>query len=574
MASTRELVVKLTADTGQFAKAMQAQTASINKFASMAKTAGIAMLGFMGVQQVGAFAKEVMGATGAAADLARDIGASVEQVDALTWAAKLAGLEASNLHGMMTKLSVATQKFAQGGESKAFEALGLDKAATAGKSAYDMLRMIGERAKGLSGINVTGVFSELFGKGTALRMWDFFENLEQTEKKVREVYDALGLSNESTLNVEALDDSFVELKTTLGLITRVLLNEVGPAIIKTVESISKFVVKVSGGYRDYLTVIKDAAEKAKAEGKGFFGVLGAQLAVIKEINSSAEKTYANVADGIRASKEEAKDLFDLFADLGNQIMAGLPANFDQLGEDADKLTESLKTAAEKYADSMAALDQMKGLDFVSDETYARAVEKYREELEKATPELQELKKVIEGNIDPLRKFAEEMYKLEGWHGLGFLDSGTYKSALEKLKTETAGALNITALIDADDSGMNKFFEDAKKLADSFKGGLIDESQYTQALQRLNKEMRDNDPLVQAAASWEEQLKEMQEQMAAANEERLQGSAATASSLSEIIGKGSEGRQDYAREAWTEQKKTNQLLEQLVANMRAYVPVYG
>lgn len=103
MASTRELVVKLTADTGQFAKAMQAQTASINKFASMAKTAGIAMLGFIGVQQVGAFAKEVMEATGAAADLARDIGASVEQVDALTWAAKLAGLELSNLHGMMTK---------------------------------------------------------------------------------------------------------------------------------------------------------------------------------------------------------------------------------------------------------------------------------------------------------------------------------------------------------------------------------------------------------------------------------------------------------------------------------------
>jgi hypothetical protein len=533
MASTRELVVKLTAETGQFARAMSAQTASINKFAGIAKSAGIALLGFMGVQQVGAFAKEVIDATGAAADMARDIGASVEQVDALTWAAKLAGLEASNLHGMMTKLSVATQKFSQGGASKAFEALGLDKAATAGKNAYSMLKLIGERTKNLNNLQATGIFSELFGKGSAIRMWDFFGNLEDTEKKIREIYDTLGLSNESTLNVEALDDSFVELKTTLGLITRVAVNELGPALISVAEGAAEAVLKTTGFYRDYLTVIGDASDKAKEKGKGFWGILKAQYDAITDINRSAEKTYSNVADGIRAAKDEGEDLFDLFANMGKQIMAAVPVDYEDLGAQADKLIESLKTAQEKYMEAIGNYSKMKEYGFLDDDQFSKAIEKQREELEKATPELQELKKVIEENADPLKKLAEARQKLEGWNWLGFLDADTYRSALRKLEKETADTMK-----------------------------------------RLSEETVEKNPLLDAWREQEETMQSIIDGMRQTEEERSRGSASTASSLSEIIGRANEGKQDYERDQVAELKRANQLLERLANNMRAYVPVYG
>ncbi len=517
MATTRELIVKLAADTGQFSKAMTAQTATLNKFASTAKAIGGAVAGLFAVQKVTQFFSGVMDSAEATANMSKDIGASALEVDALSRAFENAGLEAEKIPALMQRLTLGMGELMRGGKADAFKALGLDRAAIAGRTTYEVLRMIGGQVADLGSIEATGILKELFGKANAMRLQEALGDLTETEGKIRGIYDALGLTDKAAQDIEALGDEFSDLKDTMDLIGRVALSEMAPSIIKATEESASAMIKFGRFYKTYYDVIGAAMEKAKDQGWGRFWQTAAGVAAIPA--ALFGQGTESVQDLLNQFGPKETNAFQAMGKELESMYKREQAYLESLESRAEKVRESIATPKQKFDEEKKGLDELLGAQTITWDEYIAKIALMEEELNKANPQLQELKKVLEDNVDPMAAFVAQAKKLEGWRGLGLLDEGSFQRAMDKLKKGMFGDYTV--------------------------------------------QVRET----------EQRMKELSEQYEKMNAPR-EGTASTASSLSEIIGRSNEGRQDYARETWTELRRANVLLEMLVGNMRTYVPVYG
>lgn len=148
---------------------------------------------------------------------------------------------------------------------------------------------------------------------------------------------------------------------------------------------------------------------------------GASEAEIKRLRELAGALYDKQA-AEKAAKEAAQD-------------------HDQVMEDGKRVLEEVRSAAEKYAARLAELDGLLKAGAISQETYAKAVEKARREME------DHAKDGISGIRRALRKYAEEAN--DSAKQIDEAITGAFKSAEDALvEFVTTGKLNVSDLVNS------------------------------------------------------------------------------------------------------------------------------
>lgn len=189
----------------------------------------------------------------------------------------------------------------------------------------------------------------------------------------------------------------------------------------------------------------DAANKASEQTRDLIADLTTSLNLFGQGREEFIRKYVErVGDG--ASDAEIKRIKDLAGALYDKQAAEKAAkeaaqDHDQVMEDGKRVLEEVRGAAEKYAARLAELDGLLKAGAISQETYAKAVEKARREME------DHAKDGVSGIRRALRKYAEEAN--DSAKQIDEAITGAFKSAEDALvEFVTTGKLNVSDLVNS------------------------------------------------------------------------------------------------------------------------------
>jgi hypothetical protein len=224
-ATVGELVVNLTARTGAFNRGLDSAGRKTGRFGSKLRSVtptiakfGAAIAGFIAVRRLAGWFREGIEQIDRMAKVSRKLGTTVEQLNALHFAGKKAGIGVNTIDMALQRMTRRVAEAAIGtGEAKAAIAeLGLDPAKLSAAGPYESLLKIGDALKQIEspaqrvrlafklfdseGVEMVNILSE----GSA--------GLEEAKRKM----DALaGSTSLGAKNVEALTDKLTEFGSVL-----------------------------------------------------------------------------------------------------------------------------------------------------------------------------------------------------------------------------------------------------------------------------------------------------------------------------------------------------------------------
>lgn len=421
------LNVLLSADTAQFSSAMDKAAyvaeRDLQKIAFKGK-AGVAAVTTALVAAGTAIAisvKKTIDHADEIGEMASSLGLSAEQLSSLEYAAKLSGMGIEDLRTSFQKFNNTIFDGASGVKESvsAFKSLGITVTDNNGKikSNYDLLLETAEAFSKMSdGVQKSSIAQTLFGKSGA-QMIPLLNSGKDGIKELAEEASRFGVVLNSDMVVAA--DKFNDNMTRMASISRGLIASFTSGMLPTLANLT-----------DNLNSSSEALESFKEAGKSVSTVIVALvnsgmvlIDTFKTVIDTVGAGAAQIVLALNMKFKEAMEVGRLYAEDQTKRWSNLAANvtknwnaisdtvkdsslkigqnfsglsdsitaFNKKQQEGENLTETLRTAQEKYNDEMEKYKDLLDAGAISQETYERAAKKAQETLEKNSETTKRLK---------------------------------------------------------------------------------------------------------------------------------------------------------------------------------------
>lgn len=462
------LLINLEANTRQFTGEMQKATGSINSFQSGMKKMAGAFAGIFAVRSVLNYAKGVSDAADAQNKLARRLGVTKSEVDALELSFTKGG---QSIQQAEKTLDIFNRRIGElrAGETtmvETFQRLGISVESFLGQSYVDRLITIKKTLEGMTTDARAFASQELFGRGGA-KIYEGLKGLEESSALVKEINRELGITDDSVGSIEDMNDAFTENKKRLELVATAILTKLAPAIEEGVLAFGRLGIagaKTGGILGSYFESIGQAYEMGGIGSAVNVGVGGVDI-------ETQNQRYENY---IRQLEQ------------GSLSPSGgtLPTNLDRINARSDM--EGNAAAEEEAQQRVESLtNSFLELFGTLDTNGAAALQKYQEGLRVVENAM------AEGIITEEKK----------WEVLGIL-ADQYHKVVPNAIDETVAALqreqealnqtmtayqNLAMGMDYAPEQIS-FMENSQVLYDAWQAGIIGIDEYTMRVNILMNEM--------------------------------------------------------------------------------------
>lgn len=444
--------------TGRFVRSTTASFAKISKAVVASAAAASAGLAFM-VRRTGLAIDEQV-------KFARRIGITQAELAGLEIAASRTGVGIDTLRRGLQNMVKQIGDAANGtGEAReALFQLGLDARALAQLSPEEQFRAIADAMSGIS--NETGrvtIAFKLFGaRGAGLlnTLALGSKALAQFSSEARDFGTAL--SEDQASAVEAMNDRIDDMKRLLGGLFTQITAELAPAVVNLTKRFLAF-AKSMGGVgpvaKSTLSGIIKAVSTITVGLRGLFAIFQSGIGVVLKGLSKALGLFPGLENFSQALEQEADDLvgklnevIDSTADIGNidDLFAPIAESaqvasdsvgdvsdavreslreFENLQREAERVIEETRTPQERFEKELEKLKKLFDRGLIDEDTFNRAVEKARKQLEEATKSVKAEVDISEPKAAQFRQITRG--QLERTAGLGIVDPQT--KALNSLR---------------------------------------------------------------------------------------------------------------------------------------------
>lgn len=382
MTDLAKLVVRLEAQTAEFAKQLEKSQSQLRKFnKETSSTAsnigkGIAAAATVAAAAIGYFTKATIDNADRLNDLSKSVGASTEFLSQMEFAAKQSGVGAEELSKGLAKLSKAALSAAKDGGASAetFERLGISVQNADGtmRSTEDLLLDVADKfSKMENGVAKTGLAMELFGRSGATLIPLLNEGRSGIEA-MRQEADALGLTLDQNAAAAAdqFNDNLERLKGAASGVVNQAVQQFLPTLVALTDRFVKS-AKEGGGlkaaidllvitFKGFVTagiIVKSVFEQL---GRIIYGVGAAVVAVAQgefrlakeEISDAFAQARSNVTDDMELIAQVWSDTVPQVTESARQMDAALE---DTVIFSPDKAGEKAREAAEKAREALAGM---------------------------------------------------------------------------------------------------------------------------------------------------------------------------------------------------------------------------
>lgn len=440
------LRISLGLDSAQFSSGLKNAQTGLQRFASLSKTAGLA-IGTAMVAAGGAMAlamRNVINEADEMSKLAQAIGVPVDDLSRLAYAADLSGVSVEDLGKAVKRLSAGMYEASQnatGGAADAFRALGVDVADTEGRmrSASSVITdLAGRFALMPDGVEKTALAMKVFGKSGA----DMIPLLNSGSDGLRDMYaeaERLGivLDEETAKAAERFNDNLTRLgKTKDGIVTKItagmlpaledlssgmvtaakdsdLLRGTGHALGWTLKALASVALATGGTFYAMASAIGMAGKAMYAFARGQYGAAAGVFAIEGARVQATLDSLEAIHDGIwnpRAGgggPPPAVEGLQLIGDNANGARRSVARltdaeretarAADDLASAAERTFAETRTPLENYLARLRELDEQLAKNKISQDTYTRAVRMAGVALDSADPLSQAGARIAEEN---------------------------------------------------------------------------------------------------------------------------------------------------------------------------------
>lgn len=242
------------------------------------------------------------------------------------------------------------------------------------------------------------------------------------------------------------------------------------------------------------------------------GLVAEAQARIEELNETIAATPSSIMEKIEAGAgtpavpQDTSPITDETPPAVREATQDL-TRWNDVMREGQQVTQSMRTASEKHADTFAHLTQLLAVGAINWETYRRAVAEANKELRDADPAIKAARKAMEDAASegrriyeetrtPQEKFAAEMADLESLLQVGAISWDTYMRAVAKASAELKGAgdaaggvseeqrkleQNAKQFTESAKTPLDRYKEEVAKIRDTLAAGLITEEVAASAL---------------------------------------------------------------------------------------------
>ena len=328
--------------------------------AVLAKGIGMAANAFMNASRAAlSYAASAANAVDQTNDLAQRLGMSVESLQALQMAAKLAGVDDAT--GALQKLTVAIGNAAESGKTEAFTKLGLDFQALQSMAPEEQFKAIQSAIAGLATpAERAAAAVAIFGKAGVELLPLMSQNLEEIEQRMRRLGAIVG--EDQVEAIGSMNDSLDMVKASFEGIVATVLGNLAPVVESLTNEILSMVetfnsVSGSGGegiantITDALLDIADYFAGIFDNAVASFDGFGTTMQEIGAVFEFVGNVFTAVAEILRAG-------FNLFQIAGNVLAMGLGKFLEGIGswvsKDLEQFGKDLTANAQKQANQNSA----------------------------------------------------------------------------------------------------------------------------------------------------------------------------------------------------------------------------
>lgn len=452
MAGLGDLVVRLSAETAQFTQALDKATYQTQKnFQSMQSSAKMlaGALGlYLSADAFAGFIKGQIDAQDALFKTSQKIGISVEDLSKLSYAAKLADVDAKQLQIGLVKLSKGMVEASNGTGDvyKGLSAMGIAVKNADGtlKSSSQVLNEISDKFSTYEdGANKTALAVQYFGKAGA----DLIPLLNGGSKAIREAGDELErfggvVKEKAAKEAEAFNDNLTRLGTLASIVGKDIANGITPYLNQLAEEF--IVARKNGiGFMDMLSMGTR------------FGNYAEQLAEIEQEIIAVQKAWsfplgASRDERLEALERQKKTLTDLIKLREEQKIKD-----NMMGPPSSAMG---KAQAPTPADESVQKALSKSIELTNKYTASMGELVAKRQLALQTPFMtQEEIKLQEDNIAIQKAFSDAQAGLIKLKEEGKLTDSAYLEQAKKLGESYADAILKTQELSKEQETLNGSF---------------------------------------------------------------------------------------------------------------------
>lgn len=334
--------------------------------------------------------------------MAQSIGLTVEQLSSLEYAAKLSNLSLDELRVAFQKFDKAIFEGSKGSkeQANAFKSLGISITDTGGniRRNYDLFI---ESAEALSrmenGAQKTALAMVLFGKNGA-SLLPMLNGGKEGLKQLADEAEKLGvvISANTAASAEIFNDNMVRLAESVQGVINKITEGMLPSLValsehfKTSQTSLENFSTAGEFFGNWLAGITSVVEMLIVDLRVLNLVMrlefGKAEELVKSFAADQEKMWSAIATRSQTGTTNAQKSLRDYTDSLN--------TFNKKQEEGKTLTESLKTAQEKYNDEMIRYNDLLASGAISQETFERAASKAKETLDKSATATSKLKNVV------------------------------------------------------------------------------------------------------------------------------------------------------------------------------------
>ncbi len=414
------LNVLLSADTAQFSSAMdkaayvaERDLQKISQKAKLSTTAIIATVTAIGTA-IAVSVKKTIDHADEIGEMASSLGMTVEQLSSLEYAAKLSGVGIEDLRTSFQRFNSTIFEEAKNVKDNAgvLKNLGISVTDTNGrlKSNYDLLL---ETATAFSkmedGVQKSTTATTLFGKSGA-QMIPILNSGKDGIKKLAE--EAVNFGVVFNNDMVAAADKFNDNMTRMASVSQGLIASFTSGLLPTLanltdninssaealesfketgRSVATIIVALVNTGMVLVDTFKTVIDTLGAGAAQISFMLNLQFKEAMEVGrlyaEDQSKRWANLAVNLSKNWNAISDTVKDGSNKTGKNLSGLSDSiiaFNKKQEEGKTLTESLRTAQEKYNDEMAKYKDLLDSGAISQGTYDRAAKKAKETLEKSS----------------------------------------------------------------------------------------------------------------------------------------------------------------------------------------------
>lgn len=461
------LLIDLVANTSQFTGEMQKAAKSITSFQSGIKRIGGALVGAFAISSVFRYVKSVADAADEQNELARRLGVTKSEVDALELSFTKGG---QSIQQSEKTLDIFNRRIGElrAGETEmleTFDRLGINVESFLGQSYVDRLITIKKTLEGMTEDARAFASQELFGRGGA-KIYEGLKELEEANAIIKEVNRELGITGEDVDNIDQMNDAFTELKKRLELVATALLTQFAPAIEDTATAAGKLAIQLSK-ISDFRLAAGAASEMAGGGIRGWWKAMQLSPNEVEETLAQWESYKAQLEQGrpsprggtlpTNLEQSVARGEFEKnksVEDAEEQRIRSLTESFIRM---FDSLDTKGAEALQKYQEGVRLVENAMAAGIITEEKKWEALEILADEYGKVVPN------AIDETIKALEK-----------------EQALYESTMEAYR-------NLAMSMDYTPEQIS-FMEDKEVLYQAWMKGIIGAEEYSMRVNMLLAEM--------------------------------------------------------------------------------------